>query len=128
MTGPVESAVRRSIPAGTNLKTPAREAPFTVDKLDRDGVVLLLGAGQWATRLSWECLEGIPAYVRSRGSVAIGSRYEVEGTRGTLDEYLKRYVRRATAGWVAALLERAGVLEVARTRPTSVKVSGMFSG
>jgi hypothetical protein len=40
-----------------------------------------------------------------------------------LDEYLKEFLKRATASWVAALLEHAGVLSIDRSRPTHVKLN-----
>jgi hypothetical protein len=121
--GPVEQAIRRAVGTGQRLATPVRAAPFTVESLDGQGVVLGLGPGKWRTRLSWPCLEGIPPFLAGKGWVEIASRYEVQGKAGTLDGYLKQCVKRATAGWVAALLERAGLVEVARSRPAKVRLS-----
>jgi hypothetical protein len=61
-------------------------------------------------------------FLGGKGWVEIGSRYEVGGKVGTLDGYLKRCVKRATAGWVAALLEAAGLVEVVRSRPAKVRL------
>jgi hypothetical protein len=122
-SGPVEQAIRRAVRTGQRLATPVRAAPFVVESIDGEGVVLGLGAGRWRTRLSWSCLEGILPFLAGKGWVEIGSRYEVEGRVGTLDCYLKQCVKRATAGWVAALLETAGVVEVARSRPAKVRLS-----
>lgn len=41
--GPVEHAIRGSIQPGQVLRTPTQRAPFTVSKVDNDGVILLLG-------------------------------------------------------------------------------------
>lgn len=46
-----------------------------------------------------------------RSWVRIGSPYSTDAAEGTLDAHLKRFLARATAGWVAVVLERAGVLE-----------------
>ena len=54
--------------------------------------------------------------------VPIGSKYETTADARTLDGYLKGYMKRATAGWVAAVLERAGVIEIDRSRPARVRL------
>ena len=46
-----------------------------------------------------------------------------QGVAGTLDAHLKRYLARATAGWVAVVLEEAGVVHVDRTPPAKVKLA-----
>ena len=126
MDGPVEQAIRRHITPGQQLHTPAQNAPFIVARIDREGVVLLLGAKRAWTPLSWDCLEGVVPFLAGRGWVPIGSRYETQGQPGTLDGYLKGCIKRATAGWVAALLEQAQVVEVARTRPAQVRLARHF--
>jgi hypothetical protein len=109
---------------GQVLYTPTRRAPFTVNEIDTEGVVLLLGKKEARTRLSWDCLEGVPGFIAERGgTVEIGGRYDTAGNRGTLDEHLKGCVKRATAGWVAVLLEEAGVVEVVRERPAKVRLA-----
>jgi len=67
--------------------------PFTVDRLDSLGVALLLGQGQWRTRLTWECLEGIVPYMRDhRGStLVIGGQQTVHGQPGTLDRAMAQW-------------------------------------
>lgn len=62
-------------------------------------------------------------FLAKRGSIPISSRHEVGGNPGTLDENLKAHVTRATAGWVAVLLEEAGVVEVTRERPARVRLT-----
>jgi hypothetical protein len=119
--GPVEKAIRTAIHPGQTLETPSQSKPFTVETIDSNGVVLLLGEGQWQTRLTWECLEGIVPYLREHGGkVDIGSQHTVKGRPGTLDAYLKGCIKRTTAGWVAVVLERAGVVQVIRSRPPGV--------
>jgi len=120
--GPVQRAVRASLAPGDTLATPVRGAGFVVERIDDVGLVLLLGQGGWWTRLTWGCLEGIPPYIAGRGWVRIGSKYEISADPGTLDAYLKEHVKRATASWVAAVLERAGIVEIDRTPPASVRL------
>lgn len=118
--GPVERAVRSSIAGGAILVTPTRRRPFVVERLDHSGVVLLLGAKQAWTRISWECLEGVPEHVESHGGhIVIGGKHDVRGAENTLDGYLKRHLKRNVAGWVAVLLETAGVGAISRSRPST---------
>lgn len=119
----VEAAIRRHVAPGERLLTPMKGAPFVVKSIGSDGVVLLLGAGEAATKLSWDCLEGVVPFLEGKGLVEIGSRYETEGREGTLDAYLKGYLTRATAGWVASLLEKAKVVEIVRGRPGKVRLA-----
>ena len=88
-----------------------------------DGLVLLLGKKEAWTPLPWRALEEIPELLRGRGWIPIGSTYATEAVEGTLDGHLKKYLARATAGWVAVVLENAGVIEIDRSRPARVKLS-----
>jgi len=47
----------------------------------------------------------------------------MDSVAGTLDAHLKQYLARATAGWVAVLLEEAGVVHMDRTPPAKVKLA-----
>ena len=110
------------------LFTPTRSNPFVVERIDSRGVVLLLGPERTATPIAWDCWEGIPKYLRSKGGeIDIGGRYTVAGNPGTLDAYLKPCAwGRATAGWVAAVLEVAGVVDIIRTRPARARLRPGF--
>lgn len=68
----VERAIRDSIAPGKRLRTFPRKAPFIVKAVDERGVLLLLGQGEFRVRLSWDCLEGIPSFLRGREWVRIG--------------------------------------------------------
>jgi hypothetical protein len=123
--GPVEQAIRFHLREGQVLQTPTQGKPFKVGRIDRKGVVLLLGDKQAWTPFTWECLEGIvPFLKRHGGEVDIGGRHDVTPNWGTLDEHLKGCIARDTAGWVAVLLEEAGVVEVLRERPARVRLAG----
>ena len=122
--GPVERAIRSNIQPPLELETPARGAQFVVDRVTDRGIVLLLGEKRWHTPITWECLEGITYYLRGREWVKIGSKFEVTAEPDTLDAYLKHHVQRATAGWVAAVLERAGIARVNRARLARVRLEG----
>lgn len=123
--GPVQLAVRSHLRQDQVLRTPTQQKPFKVGRIDGDGVVLLLGAGARPVTLGWDCLEGLVPFLAERGTIDIGGRHEVAGNPGTLDEYLKGCVKRTTAGWVAVLLEEAGILAVVRDRPARVRLAAV---
>jgi hypothetical protein len=122
----VEDAIRSSIQPGEVLPTPTGTATFVVDQLDTDGLSLLFGPKKTRTTVSWRCLEGIPAYLRGRGWVAVGANRDLDNDRG-LDGYLKRWIKRQTANYVAVVLERAGVLDLDRQRPARIRLSNQWS-
>jgi hypothetical protein len=64
----------------------------------------------------------VPGLLRGKGWVPIGSIYSTQGTPGSLDAHLKTFINRATAGWVAVVLEKAGVITIDRTRPARIKL------
>jgi hypothetical protein len=123
VAGRVEDAVRKSSLPGEHLATPTGRGRFTVARYTSDGLVLLLGKKEAWTPLSWRAIEGVPEFLRGRGWVPVGSVYSTRSQYGTLDEYLKTFLKRATAGWVAVLLERAGVLTLDRSQPARVKLN-----
>jgi hypothetical protein len=114
-TGPVEAAVRHNIAAGTVLLTPTGRGQFTVAEIGDRGPYLDLGRQKARTLIPWKALEGIPEFLGASWRT-IGSRYEKAVDPGTLDGYMKRFVNRTTAGWVACLLEAAGVVRIDRTQ------------
>ena len=122
MTGSVENAVHGAVSPGDLLATPSGRAQFTVAEYTARGIVLLLGEKQARTPLPWRALEQVPDFLRGRGWVPIGSSYSTDGTPGSLDAYLKTFLKTATAGWIAVVLEKAGVITVDRTRPARIKL------
>jgi hypothetical protein len=125
--GPVQLAVRAHLRQGQVLRTPTQQKPFEVGRIDGDGVVLLLGKEERPVTLGWGCLEGVVPFLAERGTIPIGGRHEVAGNPGTLDEYLKGCVKRTTAGWVAVLLEEAGIVAVVRDRPARVRLAAGYA-
>lgn len=69
------------------------------------GMTHLLGA--WSSATGW-------------GWVRIGRVYAMDSIAGTLDAHLKQCLAGATAGWVAVMLETAGVVHLDRTPPAKV--------
>jgi hypothetical protein len=124
--GPVETAIRSRIRPGAVLHTPAKGSPFVVERIDNQGIVLLLGAKRAWTRLSWECLEGAPDFLRGQGWVPVGGSRLTEGRPDTLDEYLKGCIKRDTAAWVARVLADAGVVQLDLGPPVRVRLRSGF--
>lgn len=122
--GPVENAIRRAVREGDILTTPSKPEPFWVGRLNSRGITLELGKQRTPTLFTWQCLEGILPFLNEHGRVRInGSGKSTEIIPGTLDGYLKQQVNRVTAGWVAALMERAGLVNIERTRPAFVRAA-----
>lgn len=121
MRGRVDEAVRAAVSPGDQLTTPSGRGHFTVARYT-DGLVLLLGEKEAWTPLPWRALEQVPDFLRGRGWVLIGSVYSMDSPQGSLDEHLKRYLKRATAGWVAVVVETAAVITVDRSRPARIKL------
>jgi hypothetical protein len=71
--------------------------------------------------LSWTCLEGVDSLLARGAWIPIGSKYETTAEAGTLDAYMKGCLKRATAGWVAAVLEHADLVEIDRRPPARVR-------
>ncbi|MFI7650640.1 hypothetical protein ACIBTZ_31880 [Micromonospora sp. NPDC049460] len=122
MPGQVETAIRARVGAGTRLPTPTGRATFGVGEVSPAGLVLLFGTKQTRTVFSWSCLEGIPGYLHGRGWVRVGANRDVHGSQSTLDGYLKTFVKRQAADYVAVVLERAGVVDLDRERPARVRL------
>lgn len=122
MTGRVEVAVRDSVSPGDRLATPSGRGQFTVARYTSDGLVLLLGEKEAWTPLPWQALEQVPDLLRGRGWVLIGTAYSTGSVPGSLDEHLKKFLKRATAGWVAVVLEKAEIVTVDRARPARIRL------
>jgi hypothetical protein len=122
VAGSVEHAIRTAIAPRDILATPSGRGHFTVARYTADMLVLLLGEKEAWTPLPWRALEEIPDFLRGRDWVLIGSVYSTDSHPGSLDEHLKSYLKRATAGWVAAVLEKAAVITIDRSRPARIKL------
>jgi hypothetical protein len=120
--GPFEKAIRNAVREGDVLATPGQSKPFRIGKLSAEGIILELGAKLTPTFFSWVCIEGVLPLLQKHGRIRInGSGKSQEIVQGTLDGYLKIHVNRLTAGWVAALLEKAGAAVIERSRPAHLR-------
>jgi hypothetical protein len=124
--GPVERAIRSHFTAPATLYTLGKNKPFILRTIDQKGIVLLLGKGQWHTRLTWDCLETVVPFFQDPGWVRAGGKFSVAGEPGTLDQHLKGCLKRDVARWLARLLNDAGVMEVAERPRLSIRLNPRF--
>ena len=105
----VENAIRAANPK--KLCTVPRSACFEIE-LYRDEVKLIVGSTKTPIHITWECLEGIPEFMRGQsGQVQIGATQDSHPPRGTLECYLRDCTNRRSGGYVAALLVAAKIVE-----------------
>jgi hypothetical protein len=124
---PVKQAIRTRFRTPVTLHTLAQHKPFVLERIDHNGIVLLLGKQRNYTPLGWDCLEGIVPFLRRHeGWVPAGGTYVVEGERGTLDEYLKDCISRQTSRWVAVVLKEAGIVRIDPGPPMQVQLTESF--
>jgi hypothetical protein len=124
--GPVEKAIRNLVSAGDVLSTPTGR-PFTVAGLGNKGPALLFGPKKTSTVIPWDALEGVPDFLGPEVWSVIGTVFAQEADPTTLDGYMKGFVSyRATSGWVACLLETAGVVLIDRHSPVRVRMRQDF--
>jgi hypothetical protein len=122
--GPVEKAIRSAVHEGDPLVTPTHSKPFWVGRISAQRIILELGAQRTPTIFEWACIEGVLPFLKQHGRIRIGgSGRSSRIVPGTVDGYLKKHVNRDTAGWIAALLERAGVAVIERSRPAYVRAA-----
>lgn len=124
---PVEQAIRARFRTPATLHTLGQRKPFVLERIDHNGIVLLLGKQRNYTPLGWDCLEGIVLFLRRHpGWVPAGGAYAVSGEPGTLDEHLKDCISRQTSRWVAVVLQEAGVVRVDKGPPLRVQLTERF--
>lgn len=122
MISVAEPAIRAAIRPGDRLSTFDQNKPFLIEDMNDEGIVVLI-AEKHRTPISWHVLEGALAFAGKRFGTRIGGGYTVNGDPATLDGFLKQYVNRAVAGWVAVILESAGLVRINRDRPATVRVT-----
>jgi hypothetical protein len=95
---------------------------WPVEAAIRTELILLFGPKKTRTAFGWSCLEGIPYFLSARQWVRIGANRDVQGDEDGLDGYMKGFIKRQTADYVAVVLERAGLIELDRGRPARVRL------
>lgn len=108
-TGPVERSLRWTFSAPVTLETLAQGKPFTLSAMDGEGILLSLGETESPAHISWQCLEGVPSFLRAHpGWVLAGGKHVATGEPGTLDDHLKRDLQTHVANYVARVLSECG--------------------
>lgn len=120
--GIIESKIRLAVARGTTLKTIPDAAEFKVGDLLGNALVLLFGKKEARTSFLWKDLETIPEFLTGKGWVNIGARHITAGIPGTLDGYLKRFVKRTSGGYIASILRVSGIIDVDPVKPAKVKL------
>ena len=122
--GIIEAAIRKTVRPGMRLGTVPRRAPFEVQELSEDAVVLLFGDRKTRTVISWSCLENLMQLLIRPGWVEIRAVHDTTGVSGSLDGCIKSNggPRRTVGGYVAAVLEAAEVVDVDLNRPAKVRL------
>lgn len=118
----IENAIRRQIAVRQEYYTPDKHRPFWVDEKNDDFLNLLFGKKRTRTKIAWTVLEGIHTFLKGKGWVEIGTVYSIDSKPDTLDWYLKQHIYRATAGWLASILEASGIVEIDRNKPQRVRL------
>lgn len=117
----IQDAVRRTVKPGDRLPTPSERGVFEIGELTDESIVLLFGAERTPTRIPWRLVEKALSEVPSSGWMQIGAVHASESPAGSFEALLKPALQRSTANYVAALLERAGALDIDRGRPQRVR-------
>lgn len=122
--GPVEIAIRRRLKAVSHLGTVPMGKKFVVHAFTPDVRVLLFGAKKTKTQFRWRCLENIPGFLANGEWKEIRAVHDTVGVPGSLDGWLKNNggPLRTSGGYIAAVLEAAGIVEANRAPPSSVRL------
>jgi hypothetical protein len=121
VTGRIEDAIRAAVTPGDVLATPPARGHLTSGHRTPTRLSCRRARRKRGRPLPRRALEEIPDFLHGRDWVLIGSVYSTDSAQGSLDEHLKRYLKRATAGWVAAVLEKAAVITIDRSRPAHIR-------
>ena len=108
-------AISRAAQPGTRIPTPSGRSVFEVAQITTDAIVLLFGAKRTRTRIPWTLLDEVMAAVPGERWMPVGAMHSSSSEAGTLEALLKPSLKRSTANYVAALLEKAGLLELDRS-------------
>ena len=72
--GPLQQAIRTNLRAPRTLHTLGQGKPFVLERIDENGIVLLLGKRRNYTPLGWECLEIVNGESTARVEVGVFTR------------------------------------------------------
>ena len=125
--GPVERAIRARFRAPEALRTIGRGRPFELSRIDGDGFVIRLGSKRTPTLLDWEVAESIVPFLQQHpGWVLSGGVHSLGSIPGSLDQHLKKAIKRDVANWIVVILGEAGVVNVEPGPPLCVRLAAEF--
>ena len=125
--GRVEQAIRQHCTDGDALPTPSQQSSFKITEIDTNGIRLLAGDSKKLPLVSWDILENVVPYLEGKTNVKIGAVHKSTGEPGTLDDYFKKMVGSTmVSSYVAAVLEKAGVVEYVHTKAMGVRLLTLF--
>ena len=125
--GTIEAVIRTSLPTPCTLGSMARGAPFLVDEFTDEALVLVLGQGH-RTPIPWAALEATVATLPTGKWIPVGSTHSHEKRPGTFEALLaEHYSARSASSYVAVVLETAGIFELDRKRPVSLRLKPGFA-
>jgi len=114
--------ITKSIPPGTELKTPSGRSRFVFYHIDPDRILLQVGAKQTILTIPASCVENLSDFLRGKGWIKIGALHS-ESDEETLDTFIKHYTHgTSAASYVAPILEKSKIIEISRGRPAKVKL------
>ena len=117
----VQSAITVAIPPGSTLETLSTRKPFEVAEYHDDVMVLLLGKRRSRTRILWQVLEELDAWLAARGWTELGAGRGVPTSPESLSGFLDGGISRSAGAYVAAILVKAGLAEADGGRPLRIR-------
>lgn len=117
----VEAMIRSKISTGKSYLTPSGRGSFHVEFTGQN-LVLYLGKQETLTKISWRWLSDSVESLAGKGWVEIGMTYSTDSAPGTFDAFWKHRIKRAVAGWIAVILEEAGLVDLSRAHPARIRV------
>lgn len=114
--------ITKRVRIGDVLQTPSGRSRFEIHHINADRVVIRVGKKGTMVAIPSSCFEGAPDFLRGKGWVRIGATHGV-AHEGTLDRYLQSLSHgTSVASYVASILERASIVEIARKRPAKIRL------
>ena len=136
--------ITKEIPIGKEMHTPAKKKPFRINFIDAEKKMVYFSAGEELERTPVgfktpihtpeRCFDGIPDFLRGKGWVLIGPRYDTAPIE-TLQEHLdfvgwgqgsigsdQKKSHTSDANYVASVLGHLKIVEVDPHIPSKVRL------
>ena len=113
--------ITQKIPLHSILKTPSGKAQFEFYHVDGEKVIIETEGGSYI-KIPAACFENAPIFLRRRGWTGIGALHAISHEE-TFDNFVKRFTSgTSVASYVAPILEKAGIVEIDRSRPAKLRL------